>query len=136
MADIEKDGYLEEARERYGSSGARDVDQLLRDNAALFAGGELSQEQKDQFFEAVMRFCELQHRGSPGNCAAGLIGSNCPLGNASAISKLLLGQTRLLSGYLDLVRESHRIPSFDKFHLATSSTSSELLTKLHCQTIM
>ena len=49
MADIEKDGYLEEARERYGSSGARDVDQLLRDN------GELSQEQKDQFFEAVMR---------------------------------------------------------------------------------
>lgn len=51
MADIEKDGYLEEARERYGSSG----DQLLRDNAALFAGGELSQEQKDQFFEAVMR---------------------------------------------------------------------------------
>ena len=55
MADIEKDGYLEEARERYGSSGARDVDQLLRDNAALFAGGELSQEQKDQFFEAVMR---------------------------------------------------------------------------------
>ena len=55
MADIEKDGYLEEARERYGSSGARDVDQLLRDNAALFAGGKLSQEQKDQFFEAVMR---------------------------------------------------------------------------------
>ena len=54
MADIEKDGYLEEARERYGSSGARDVDQLLRDNAALFAGGKLSQEQKDQFFEAVM----------------------------------------------------------------------------------
>ena len=53
--DIEKDGYLEEARERYGSSGARDVDQLLRDNAALFAGGELSQKQKDQFFEAVMR---------------------------------------------------------------------------------
>ena len=46
MADIEKDGYLEEAR---------DVDQLLRDNAALFAGGKLSQEQKDQFFEAVMR---------------------------------------------------------------------------------
>ena len=52
MADIEKDGYLEEHDERVG---ARDVDQLLRDNAALFAGGELSQEQKDQFFEAVMR---------------------------------------------------------------------------------
>lgn len=28
--------------------------ELLRDNAALFAGGILSQEQKDEFFQAVM----------------------------------------------------------------------------------
>lgn len=55
LADIEKDDYVEEARLRYGASGARDVDALLRDNAALFAGGELSQEEKDAFFEAVMR---------------------------------------------------------------------------------
>ena len=55
LADIEKDDYVEEARQRYGVSGARDVDALLRDNAALFAGGELSQEEKDAFFEAVMR---------------------------------------------------------------------------------
>ena len=55
LADIEKDDYVEEARQRYGASGARDVDALLRDNAALFAGGELSQEEKDAFFEAVMR---------------------------------------------------------------------------------
>ena len=54
VADIEKDNYIEEARERYGSKGARDVEQLLADNAALFAGGELSQDQKDAFFEAVM----------------------------------------------------------------------------------
>lgn len=54
VADIEKDSYIEEARERYGSKGARDMEQLLADNAALFAGGELSQEQKDKFFEAVM----------------------------------------------------------------------------------
>ena len=54
MADIEKDGYIEEAREKYGAKGARDVDKLLADNAALFAGGELSQEQKDAFFQAVM----------------------------------------------------------------------------------
>ena len=54
VEDIEKDGYIEEARERYGSKGARDVEQLLADNAALFAGGELSQEQKDAFFQAVM----------------------------------------------------------------------------------
>lgn len=55
LADIEKDEYVEEARARYGARGARDVDGLLSDNAALFAGGELSQEQKDVFFEAVMK---------------------------------------------------------------------------------
>lgn len=54
MEDIEKDSYIEDAREKYGSKGARDIDKLLADNAALFAGGELSQEQKDEFFQAVM----------------------------------------------------------------------------------
>lgn len=55
LDEIEKDGYVEQARELYGSSGVRDMDTLLRDNAALFAGGELSQDQKDAFFEAVMK---------------------------------------------------------------------------------
>ena len=55
LEDIEKDSYVEEARQLYGAAGARDVDALLRDNAALFAGGALSQEEKDAFFEAVMR---------------------------------------------------------------------------------
>jgi len=54
MEDIEKDGYIEEARIKYGESGVRDVNRLLADNAALFAGGELSQSQKDAFFQAVM----------------------------------------------------------------------------------
>ena len=48
LEDIEKD------RELYGAKGVRDMDELLRDNAALFAGGELSQDQKDAFFQAVM----------------------------------------------------------------------------------
>ncbi len=55
LEDIEKDDYVAEAREVYGSSGARDVDRLLSENQALFAGGELSQEQKDVFFEAVFQ---------------------------------------------------------------------------------
>lgn len=55
MEDIEKDGYIEEARERYGSKGVRDVNALLEENAALFAGGDLSQDQKDAFFEAVTK---------------------------------------------------------------------------------
>lgn len=55
LEDIEKDDYIDQARELYGVKGARDMDTLLADNAALFAGGELSQDQKDAFFEAVMR---------------------------------------------------------------------------------
>lgn len=54
VEDIEKDGYIAEARELYGSVGARDMEQLLQENTALFAGGELSQEQKDMFFQAIM----------------------------------------------------------------------------------
>lgn len=54
MEDIEKDGYIEEARERYGAAGARDMNALLQENTALFAGGELSQDEKDAFFQAVM----------------------------------------------------------------------------------
>lgn len=55
LEDIEKDGYIEQARQRYGAAGARDAEALLNENTALFAGGELSQEQKDAFFEAVMK---------------------------------------------------------------------------------
>lgn len=54
LADIEKDEYIDQARSLYGNKGVRDMEELLRDNAALFAGGELSQEQKDAFFQAVM----------------------------------------------------------------------------------
>ena len=54
LEEIEKDSYVREAEDRYGSVGARDVDRLLSANTALFAGGELSQEQKDAFFQAVM----------------------------------------------------------------------------------
>jgi len=56
LDEIEKDGYIEQARAMYGSKGVRDMEELLRDNAALFAGGELSQDQKDAFFEAVNAF--------------------------------------------------------------------------------
>ena len=54
LEDIEKDEYIDQARALYGAKGVRDMDELLRDNAALFAGGELSQDQKDAFFQAVM----------------------------------------------------------------------------------
>ena len=51
----ERADYVEDARRRFGAAGARDVERLLAQNAALFAGGELSEEAKDAFFQAVMK---------------------------------------------------------------------------------
>ena len=55
LEDIEKDGYIEEARERYGAKGASDLGTLIRENCALFAGGELSADEKEVFFEALTK---------------------------------------------------------------------------------
>ena len=55
VEDIEKDGYIEEARERFGARGARDLDTLISENCALFAGGELTADEKDVFFEALKK---------------------------------------------------------------------------------
>jgi len=52
---IEKSPYVEETRERLGTKAAKEMDVLLEQNMALFAGGELDQEAKDAFFEAVMK---------------------------------------------------------------------------------
>ena len=55
LEDIDKDGYIEAAREQYGAKGARDMESLLADNIAMFAGGEISNEDKDLFFEAIAK---------------------------------------------------------------------------------
>ena len=41
---IEKMTYIETARQQFGNKAANEVDELLERNAALFAGGELSEE--------------------------------------------------------------------------------------------
>lgn len=53
--DEVKEKYIARAGQLYGRRGEDDVRALLQDNIALFAGGELSQNEKDAFFEAVMR---------------------------------------------------------------------------------
>jgi transcriptional regulator with XRE-family HTH domain len=52
---LEKTAYIEETRERFGNRAAREMDFLLERNAALFAGGAITQEAKDAFFEAVTK---------------------------------------------------------------------------------
>ncbi len=52
---LEKQEYVDQARELYGAQAATEMNALLEQNAALFASGELSQEAKDDFFAAVVK---------------------------------------------------------------------------------
>ncbi len=52
---LEKQPYVEEVRTACGDRAAREMNELLERNIALFAGGELSEEAKDDFFQAVTK---------------------------------------------------------------------------------
>lgn len=48
-----REAAIEKARLAYGSRGERELSDLLSRNAMLFAGGKLSEEAKDAFYEAI-----------------------------------------------------------------------------------
>lgn len=50
---LEEAPYIESARAAYGKKGAADVEQLLTQTRALFAGGDVPEEDKELFFQAV-----------------------------------------------------------------------------------
>lgn len=52
LEDISKDPYYTEAMEKYGSNGVKDMEAFLEEGKALLAGGSISQEKKDELFEA------------------------------------------------------------------------------------
>lgn len=52
---LETDPYVSEIRHKYGNKDALEVEKLLLGTTALFAGGTLSQEDKDKYFESVMK---------------------------------------------------------------------------------
>lgn len=52
--DIETDDFHQEAHNQVGLSESRDIVRMLQENEALFAGGELSQAEKDIYFDALM----------------------------------------------------------------------------------
>ena len=54
-AGIDEEPFIQEAREMYGKRGADEMASLLSQNEALFAGGTLTEDQKDMFFEAITR---------------------------------------------------------------------------------
>ncbi len=52
---IEEEPYLRAAMDAYGRRGEEEMARLLQQNQALFAGGSLSEDQKDLFYEAVTK---------------------------------------------------------------------------------
>ena len=52
--DDRREDYIERARADYGRRGAQELTRLLEENKALFAGGDISEEAKDDFFRAIM----------------------------------------------------------------------------------
>jgi len=50
---IERKEYIKEAAARFGEKAARELNSLLERSTALFAGGEIPQEDKDLFFDAL-----------------------------------------------------------------------------------
>jgi len=52
---LETAPYVDTVRDQYGNKGAVDMKKLLEANQALFAGGDIPQEDKELFFQAVMQ---------------------------------------------------------------------------------
>lgn len=49
----EEESFITEAAEQYGSRGARQAQQILEQAAAMFAGGELTDEDKTAFMDEI-----------------------------------------------------------------------------------
>lgn len=54
-AGISEEPFIQEARDAFGKKGAEEMAAVLSQNEALFAGGTLSEDQKDMFYEAVSK---------------------------------------------------------------------------------
>lgn len=54
QSNIDEDMFIAEARENFGSKGAKEAQEVLGRVSSLFAGGELDEDAKDVFFQAVM----------------------------------------------------------------------------------
>lgn len=51
---LEEAPYIDSVRDTYGANGANDMQNLLMQTQAMFAGGDIPQADKDKFFQAVM----------------------------------------------------------------------------------
>lgn len=54
QSHIDEDMFLAEAREQFGAKGAKEAQEVLGRVSSLFAGGDLDEDAKDVFFQALM----------------------------------------------------------------------------------
>lgn len=54
QSNLDKDLFIASARESFGYKGAKEAQEVLGQVNSLFAGGELDDDAKDVFFQAVM----------------------------------------------------------------------------------
>ena len=54
QSHIDQDMFILEAKENFGSKGAKEAQEVLGRVNSLFAGGELDEDAKDVFFQAIM----------------------------------------------------------------------------------
>lgn len=52
---LQEEEFLRDVRKEYGSKGAREAHDVLQRAGALFAGGDLDEDAKDVFFQALMQ---------------------------------------------------------------------------------
>lgn len=52
---LDRMDYVEELRQKEGHRESLDLEKMLQENQALFAGGTISEQAKDAYFQAVMR---------------------------------------------------------------------------------
>lgn len=52
---LERMDYVEEVRRKEGRKESLDLEAMLKENQAMFAGGAVSEEAKDAYFQAVMK---------------------------------------------------------------------------------
>ncbi|MCD8151285.1 MAG: helix-turn-helix domain-containing protein [Clostridiales bacterium] len=52
---LDRMDYVEEMRKKEGRKESLDLEKMLQQNQALFAGGTVSEEAKDAYFQAVMK---------------------------------------------------------------------------------
>lgn len=69
LKDIERDGYIKQARKEQGMMDGHDIEEIIHETAALFSGRDLTQEQKDRFFYAVMTAYVLSKEKAVKKCS-------------------------------------------------------------------